>query len=139
MSDIEETDMVVEESSLTPTPVNAGAYDTNKIKLLKNINIYDEINSKIDDYNCSFQILDEDHTLGNVLRYMIMKNENVEFAGYSIPHPSEPYLHLRIQCYEDSTQTCIQVLHKALESIMDMCDVVGDKFADAVNKYRDSE
>lgn len=59
----------------------------------------------------TFQIHDEDHTLGNALRYIIMKkfvnlylagvndSPDVEFCGYSIPHPSEPKLNLRIQTY----------------------------------------
>lgn len=63
----------------------------------------------------TFQILDEDHTLGNALRYIIMKkyfppspidrwdfnfnSPGVEFCGYSIPHPSEPKMNLRIQTY----------------------------------------
>jgi DNA-directed RNA polymerases I and III subunit RPAC2 len=60
----------------------------------------------------TFQIQDESHTLGNALRYIIMKkyalplfslslihSPNVEFCGYSIPHPSEPKLNLRIQTF----------------------------------------
>jgi len=58
----------------------------------------------------TFQITDEDHTLGNALRYVITKkygelkyilicSPDVEFCGYSIPHPSEPKLNMRIQTY----------------------------------------
>lgn len=60
----------------------------------------------------------EDHTLGNALRYVIMKkyvqhfgsvklrastltlqSPDVEFCGYSIPHPSDPKMNIRIQTY----------------------------------------
>ncbi|XP_041654133.1 DNA-directed RNA polymerases I and III subunit RPAC2 isoform X2 [Cheilinus undulatus] len=45
----------------------------------------------------TFVLHDEDHTLGNSLRYMIMKNGDVEFCGYTITHPSESKINFRIQ------------------------------------------
>jgi len=74
----------------------------------------------------SFQFDGEDHTLGNALRYIIMKNPDVEFCGYSIPHPSETKMNLRIQTYDNVS--VYQVLDKGLEDLMNMCDVVTDKF-----------
>ena len=32
-----------------------------------------------------YQFTGEDHTLGNALRYMLMKDPDVEFAGYTAP------------------------------------------------------
>jgi DNA-directed RNA polymerase subunit L len=47
----------------------------------------------------------EDHTLGNSFRYVLAKNRNVDFVGYSIPHPSEMKLNMRIQTKsQESTQ-----------------------------------
>lgn len=40
---------------------------------------------------------DEDHTLGNALRHVLMQNKEVDFCGYSVPHPSEPKMNLRLQ------------------------------------------
>jgi DNA-directed RNA polymerase I and III subunit RPAC2 len=51
------------------------------------------------DTAASFEFKKEDHTLGNALRYIIMKNPDVEFCGYSIPHPSEDLMNIRIQTY----------------------------------------
>lgn len=76
----------------------------------------------------TFQLKHEDHTLGNALRYLMMKkyapsaiqhtdrpsiiyeftlsipftdwlfiSRDVDFAGYAIPHPSKPYIHLHVQ------------------------------------------
>ncbi|KAJ3352100.1 DNA-directed RNA polymerases I and III subunit RPAC2, partial [Entophlyctis luteolus] len=45
----------------------------------------------------TFVLRDEDHTLGNSLRYLLMKNPRVSFCGYSLPHPSEYKVNLRIQ------------------------------------------
>ncbi|CCH58972.1 hypothetical protein TBLA_0B01290 [Henningerozyma blattae CBS 6284] len=74
----------------------------------------------------SFQIRDEDHTLGNALRYLLMRNPAVEFCGYSIPHPSEPFLNLRVQTYGDITAS--DALAQGLQDLMDLCDVVEDTF-----------
>lgn len=73
----------------------------------------------------SFEFKKEDHTLGNALRYIIMKNPNVEFCGYSIPHPSEALMNVRIQTYEG---TALDALEKGLQDLMDLCDVVAEKF-----------
>ncbi|UNI14390.1 RNA polymerase subunit AC19, variant 2 [Purpureocillium takamizusanense] len=51
------------------------------------------------DTAASFEFIDEGHTLGNALRYVIMKNPDVEFCAYAIPHPSEPKMNIRIQTY----------------------------------------
>jgi DNA-directed RNA polymerase I and III subunit RPAC2 len=44
----------------------------------------------------SYVFYDEDHTLGNALRYILIKNPNTDICGYSIPHPSENKLVLRL-------------------------------------------
>ncbi|TAQ90449.1 hypothetical protein B7494_g1251 [Chlorociboria aeruginascens] len=78
----------------------------------------------------SYRIEKEDHTLGNALRYIIMKNPDVEFCGYSIPHPSEDVMILRIQTYK-AEGTADDALSKGLDDLIDLCDVVADKFKDA--------
>ncbi|KAF2650018.1 RBP11-like subunits of RNA polymerase [Lophiostoma macrostomum CBS 122681] len=77
----------------------------------------------------SFQFDKEDHTLGNALRYIIMKNPDVEFCGYSIPHPSEEKLNLRIQTYDGVS--VYSVLDKGLRDLEEMCDVITEKFEEA--------
>lgn len=98
---------------------------------------------------------------------------DVEFCGYTIPHPSESKMNVRIQTYgvfslltsflfcsffyqflipcdERSciwglgptrltyfldTTTAVEALEKGLDSLMDLCDVVTDKFTDARDKF----
>lgn len=72
----------------------------------------------------TYQIFDESHTLGNALRWMIMKNPKVEFCGYSVPHPSENLIQLRIQMYDNlssltALQTALDDLDTLYESIED--------------------
>ncbi|KAF8071210.1 NRPB11 [Scenedesmus sp. PABB004] len=39
----------------------------------------------------------EDHTLGNLLRTSLHRDEAVVFAGYRIPHPLDPLMVVRVQ------------------------------------------
>ncbi|KAI9786856.1 MAG: RNA polymerase subunit AC19 [Geoglossum umbratile] len=81
----------------------------------------------------SFQLEGEDHTLGNALRYIIMKNPLVEFCGYSIPHPSEAKMNIRIQTYDGTT--AYDALMKGFEDLANLCDVVVDKFNTARSEF----
>ncbi|RKP27799.1 LOC494863 protein-like protein, partial [Syncephalis pseudoplumigaleata] len=74
----------------------------------------------------TFVIHHEDHTLGNALRYMIMKNPLVEFCGYSLPHPSDDKLHLRIQTFEGTT--AVEALQQGLQDLMEMCGHIYSEF-----------
>ncbi|KAK2592962.1 RNA polymerase subunit AC19 [Conoideocrella luteorostrata] len=77
------------------------------------------------DTAASFEFTDEGHTLGNALRYIIMKNPDVEFCAYTIPHPSEPKMNIRIQTYDGAA---VDALKKGLRDLQDVCDVVAEKF-----------
>lgn len=39
----------------------------------------------------------EDHTLGDLLRIFLLKNDEVKFAGYRLPHPLENVLEIKVQ------------------------------------------
>lgn len=67
-----------------------------------------------DDYNRTFVINDEDHTLGNALKHVIMQNPAVEFCGYTVPHPMEKKIHVRVQT---SDTPALQVLLQALKDL----------------------
>jgi DNA-directed RNA polymerase I and III subunit RPAC2 len=77
------------------------------------------------DTAASFEFTDESHTMGNALRYIIMKNPDVEFCAYAIPHPSEPKMNIRIQTYRGNA---VDALKKGLTDLQEMCDVVADEF-----------
>ncbi|ESK96485.1 putative rna polymerase i and iii shared subunit rpc19 [Moniliophthora roreri MCA 2997] len=78
----------------------------------------------------TYQIHDESHTIGNALRWMLMKNPKVEFCGYSVPHPSEPNIQVRIQMYDGLSS--LDALIKALSDLDDLCEVVSDKYNDSL-------
>lgn len=104
------------------TEVDEVEYDTEKIRLLPG--------ASDDGCAASFQVVDEDHTLGNALRYLIMKNPEVEFCGYSIPHPSENKLNIRIQTYGNIT--ALEALHQGLDNLAELCTHVEEAFTEKV-------
>ncbi|CAF0878567.1 unnamed protein product [Adineta steineri] len=92
--------------------------------------------------NLSFIIRDEDHTLGNSLRYVIMKNPDVDFCGYTIPHPSESKINFRIQSKinNDSTSTpAIDIFRQGLVDLKQMCSIVLEKYEETVKTFKDME
>lgn len=54
---------------------------------------------------------------------------DVEFCGYSVPHPSESKIMLRIQCRE---KPAIEALRSGLDELKKVCDVLLNKFTDSV-------
>lgn len=88
-----------------------------------------------DDPGCvTFVFHHEDHTLGNLLRSVLVTNRKVDFAGYTIPHPSEPILHLRIQCQVGYKAE--DMLKEAFVTIREMCGVVEGSFEEALSQYQ---
>ena len=78
----------------------------------------------------TFCIGDEDHTIGNSLRHILIQNEQVGFAGYSVPHPSEPVVQIRVQTVPpkgrpiEEAPTALETLKVACQTLMDQCDIV---------------
>ncbi|OAA72283.1 DNA-directed RNA polymerase I and III 14 KDA polypeptide [Cordyceps fumosorosea ARSEF 2679] len=86
------------------------------------------------DTAASFEFIDEGHTMGNALRYIIMKNPDVEFCAYTIPHPSEAKMNIRIQTYEG---TALDALQKGLGDLQQVCDVVAEEFITQRQQFND--
>mmetsp|Transcript_5743 Transcript_5743/g.9573 ORF Transcript_5743/g.9573 Transcript_5743/m.9573 type:complete len:113 (-) Transcript_5743:243-581(-) len=94
------------------------------------------------DETCStFLIHKEGHTMGNALRYVVSKHKDVEFCGYSIHHPSNEKVHLRIQTVIRGKERvdCRQVLADSLDVLMGICDHMKNTFAVATEKSMNEE
>jgi len=74
----------------------------------------------------TFRFNKEDHTLGNLLRHQLLRDPVVHFAGYSCPHPSEPYFLLRIQT--DGSKTPQVALQHASEALLQEVQRVEGQF-----------
>ncbi|POY74851.1 hypothetical protein BMF94_2124 [Rhodotorula taiwanensis] len=80
----------------------------------------------------TFCILEEDHTLGNLLRWMLMKNPSVEFCGYSAPHPSEAKIHIRVQMYDG--KSALDAMNEALDNLESMAGVILEKYNESLEQ-----
>lgn len=50
--------------------------------------------------NClTYRIELEDHTLGDLLRIFLLKEDDISFAGYKVPHPLEDVLEIKVQTH----------------------------------------
>ena len=96
-----------------------------------------EIQAGPDDFSTTFIFGNEDHTLGNALRYVLMRQPETDFCGYSVPHPYEPKMNVRLQTTKELGKTSIQVLKKGLHDLESVCDILDDTFDDALRSYRD--
>ena len=81
----------------------------------------------------TFTLHNEDHTIGNTLRYMLCKMPETSFAGYSVPHPAEPKLNIRLQTVGPPAT---EVLHNALGTVYEVGQHVLTTFEAAVAKHR---
>ncbi|XP_035263961.1 DNA-directed RNA polymerases I and III subunit RPAC2 [Anguilla anguilla] len=85
----------------------------------------------------TFVLHEEDHTLGNALRYVVMKNPNVEFCGYSITHPSESKINFRIQTR--GGLPAVEPLRKGLNDLTEVCQYVLNIFETRVKEFRETQ
>lgn len=80
----------------------------------------------------TFALRQEDHTLGNLLRHIIILDKDVEFCGYSQPHPSESKVHLRIQS-KNPQRAAVDILNEALDVIIELSKHTIKTFTNAMD------
>ncbi|NP_001088155.1 DNA-directed RNA polymerases I and III subunit RPAC2 [Xenopus laevis] len=85
----------------------------------------------------TFVLHEEDHTLGNSLRYMVMKNPEVEFCGYSITHPSETKINFRIQTRNGIP--AVEPFRRGLNELVDVCQHVLNTFETSIKEYKEQK
>lgn len=84
------------------------------------------IQQEQNDKHCATYVFNnEDHTLGNLLRTVLSGHPEVEFVGYSIPHPSEPKMNVRLQTLNKQTN---QVLNDGLRTIQNLSKTLKERF-----------
>lgn len=80
----------------------------------------------------TFEFLDEDHTLGNALRHIILKNPDVKFCGYALPHPNERKINFQIQVYKGEA---LDALEKGLKDLVSLNKVVREAIQEAADNF----
>jgi len=98
------------------------AFDS-RIGEIRRIHIYPD--EKVPDA-AIFKIWLEDHTLGHILRMELLRNENVLFAGYKVPHPLDHMIELRVQTMSKSSpQTALRL---AVRNLRGECKSMLEQF-----------
>ena len=75
----------------------------------------------------------ESHTLGNALKNVILQNPRVTFCGYSIPHPAEDQMFLRIQTVEGVAAQ--DALRKGFRDLKQICQITRQTFVDERSRF----
>merc|ERR1712046_318792 len=79
----------------------------------------------------------EDHTLGNALRMELLRNDNVLFAGYKVPHPLDHMIELRVQTVPKSSPEA--ALKRAVANLRAEMKSMLDQFDEGVIKCQEEE
>lgn len=85
-----------------------------------------------DENSATFIFGNEDHTLGNSLRHILMQRPETEFCGYSVPHPYEPKMNIRLQT---SSKPAIDVLKDGLRDLSETANILDDAFLKAIKNH----
>ncbi|XP_020219417.1 DNA-directed RNA polymerases I and III subunit RPAC2 isoform X1 [Cajanus cajan] len=107
-----------------------------------------EHGSYSDPSKSTFSFGDEDHTFANSVRFslnqdaiyadealslLLSYSPRVSFCGYSIPHPSDNRVNIRVQTTGDPAR---EVLNDACQDLMLMCQHVRSTFDKAVSDFK---
>ncbi|GMR42351.1 hypothetical protein PMAYCL1PPCAC_12546, partial [Pristionchus mayeri] len=100
------------------------------------IEILDREGLKADPSLLTVVLHEEDHTIGNSLKHILCKMDDVEFAGYNVPHPLEDKILLRLQTKQGVAAA--PILLKAFDHLETIFVDIRHKFETAHNKFEKS-
>ena len=86
----------------------------------------------------TFVFSGEGHTIGNSLRHLLMKDANVDFCGYSVPHPLEDKMNVRVQT-RNPDYSAVDALKTGLRNLKAICEAVKTEFTDKVADHAADE
>lgn len=82
----------------------------------------------------TFTIMQEDHTIGNMVRVQLHTDKSIVFAGYRIPHPLEAKMVIKIQT--NGTKKPEEALQDALDALRTEWTTVQRKFMAEFDRAR---
>ncbi|KAJ7555750.1 hypothetical protein O6H91_05G053300 [Diphasiastrum complanatum] len=95
-----------------------------------------ELGSEADAHSSTFCLADEDHTLGNSVRFVLNRDPRVAFCGYSVPHPSDNRVNVRVQTTGAPAK---DVFKDALQDLIVISEHVRTTFERALDHYKATE
>ena len=81
-----------------------------------------------------FTIHLEDHTVGNLLKMILLRDEKIRFAGYRKPHPLENHIELRVTTNGEISP--VDSLKEALQNLVFDIDLTTKKFTEQVKNFK---
>ncbi|MES1918815.1 RNA polymerase subunit AC19 [Bonamia ostreae] len=86
-----------------------------------------------DDGLCgTFYFVDEGHTIGNILKYLLAKRKDVAFSGYNVPHPNNNLMTVRVEAKKGHCP--VQILKETFKTLIKLCSVLETKFKNAFDE-----
>ncbi|XP_055591065.1 DNA-directed RNA polymerase II subunit RPB11 [Uranotaenia lowii] len=82
-----------------------------------------------------FTVNKEDHTLGNMIRQQLLKDPNVLFAGYKLPHPLEHKFVIRIQTTSESSPQ--EAFMNAITDLLSELSLFEERFNEAYKEKKE--
>jgi DNA-directed RNA polymerase I and III subunit RPAC2 len=95
-----------------------------------------EIKNGETENSATFIFGNEDHTLGNALRHILIQQSDTDFCGYSVPHPYEPKMNIRLQSKKSSNTTSVDLLKNGLKELEECANILDDTFVAALDKFK---
>jgi len=91
---------------------------------------YDENNTS----SGSLLFEEETHTMGNAIRHAVLRHPEVEFCGYSVPHPAERKMVFRVQATK-GTQI-VDLMMQGIDEFAQWCDNTESAFEEALKNKK---
>jgi DNA-directed RNA polymerase subunit L len=79
-----------------------------------------------------YEILGEDHTLGNLLEKILIKKDGVSYASYENPHPLENKIILTIVTKDDANPE--KLLKEALKEVIELSRDFRERYREALKE-----
>ena len=81
----------------------------------------------------TFQLENEDHTLGHLLQQELLRNPDVTFTGYIAPHPLERNIKIKVQIMDKSPDLSTDksigsIMKQAVKNLLKKLDKIENEF-----------
>ena len=86
--------------------------------------------------SCLFIINDEDHTFGNAVKMMLLRNPKIRYVAYRKPHPLENKINIKIQTNGEITPK--EAFREALRNLNADIDDCVKQLEEEFQSYRNN-
>eukprot|EP00275_Glaucocystis_incrassata_P001104 EC121817.1.p1 GENE.EC121817.1~~EC121817.1.p1 ORF type:complete len:123 (+),score=27.94 EC121817.1:196-564(+) len=83
----------------------------------------------------TFTVEREDHSVGNIVRMQLLRDPDVLFAGYKMPHPLEHCIVVKVQTKKSTTP--YTAFNNALTDLIGELSALEDKFKSELEKRQE--